>query len=109
MTSARPVPILPSSQLLGNEGLSPDAGVILTREDGSRVLIKAPQNSNADIAPRVMQNWLYWKSKTGRVSTRMAGTFELCPLPAEPNDAGINEAACINNGSRFTEDKSAGQ
>jgi hypothetical protein len=89
----------------GSLGLAPGIGVTLIREDGSKVLITAPPGSNADIAPKVMQNWLYWQSKTRQMSTRMAGTYELCPLPAQPNDAGITEAGCINNGSKFTEDR----
>lgn len=85
----------------GSLGLTPGVGVTLKSEDGGQTLIKAPPDSNADIAPPVMQNWLYWQTKTGQMKTRITGSFELCPLP---QTAG-HEAGCINKGSRITEDK----
>lgn len=92
----------------GSLGLTPGVGVTLIAPDGTRILVKAPPGSNADIAPRVQQNWLYWQSKTGKMSTRILGSYELCPLPAEVNQAGIKNFGCINNGSRITQDKSGG-
>lgn len=89
----------------GSLGLTPGLGVTLVGEDGSRSLIKAPPDSNADIALPVMQNWLYWQSKTGSMSTRINGTYEFCPLPAQVNPAGIASFGCINKGSHITEDK----
>ena len=65
-------------------GLTSGIGVTLESESGTRFLIKAPPGSNADIAPVVMQNWLYWQSQTGSMK-RITGQFELwsfapCPL-----------------------------
>lgn len=90
----------------GSLGLSTGIGVTLIAEDGSRIIIKAPADTNADIAPKVMQNWLYWQSKTNSMKTRILGTFEVCPLPPELNGAGIKDFACINNATRITVDKS---
>ena len=53
----------------GSLGLTSGIGVTLNTEDGSRIVIKAPAGTNADIAPKVMQNWLYWQSKTGAMRT----------------------------------------
>lgn len=89
----------------GSLGLTPGLGVTLMSKDGGQTLIKAPPNSNADIAPPVMQNWLYWQSKTGSMKTRIIGSFELCPLPPVTNPAGPKEAGCINRGNRITQDK----
>jgi hypothetical protein len=89
----------------GSLGLTPGVGVTLMSEDGSQTVIKPPPDSNADIAPVVMQNWLYWQSKTGSMKTRITGSFELCPLPPVTNPGGPKEAGCINRGSRITEDK----
>jgi len=89
----------------GSLGLTPGVGTTLDTEDGSHILIKAPPDSNADIAPNVMQNWLYWQSKTGAIGTRISGTYEVCPLPAQQNQAGISQFACINSGSHITADK----
>ena len=86
----------------GSLGFTPGLGVTLNQEDGGRTLIKAPPDSNADINSDVMQNWLYWQSKTGRMNTRIIGTFELCPLPTQVNGAGITDFGCINKGSRIT-------
>ena len=91
----------------GSLGLTPGLGVTLVSEDGTRIIIKAPPDSNADIAPVVMQNWLYWQSKTGTMSTRITGAFQLCPLPPDINAAGIKDFGCINAGSHITVDKSA--
>ncbi len=91
----------------GSLGLTPGLGVNLVAEDGTRILVKAPPDSNADIASDVMQNWLYWQSKTGSLKTRINGTYELCPLPPATNTAGITDAGCINKGTRFSEDKSS--
>lgn len=90
----------------GSLGLTRGLGVTLIQDDGTRTLIKAPPDGNADIASDVMQNWLYWQSKTGKMTTRITGTFELCPLPAQVNAAGIADFGCINRGSRITQDKS---
>ncbi len=95
------------STVKGSLGLTPGIGVTLVSEDGSRTIIKAPPDSNADIAPAVMQNWLYWQSRTGSMKTRINGTFELCPLPTAINGAGISDFGCINKGTRITEDKSS--
>ncbi len=92
-------------EVKGSLGLTPGVGVTLMSEDGSQTLIKAPPDSNADIAPAVMQNWLYWQSKTGSMKTRITGSFELCPLPPATNSAGIKDFGCINRGSRITQDK----
>ena len=89
----------------GSLGLTQGLGVTLMSEDGTQTLIKAPPDSNADIAPVVMQNWLYWQSKTGSMRTRITGSFELCPLPPVTISAGIRDSGCINRGSRITEDK----
>ena len=89
----------------GSLGLTQGLGVTLMSEDGTQTLIKAPPDSNADIAPVVMQNWLYWQSKTGSMRTRITGSFELCPLPPVTISAGIRVSGCINKGSRITEDK----
>lgn len=91
----------------GSLGMTQGVGVTLNTEDGRRILIKAPPDSNMDIAAPVMQNWLYWQSKTGAMRTRINGSFQLCPLPAQVNAAGISEFGCIQAGSRITEDKSA--
>ena len=93
----------------GSLGLTPGLGVTLVPEDGPRIGIKAPPDSNADIAPVVMQNWLYWQSKTGVMSTRITGAFDVCPLPPDINTAGINDFGCISAGSHITMDKSAGK
>jgi hypothetical protein len=90
----------------GSLGLTPGLGVTLVSEDGTRIIIKPPPGSNADIAPVVMQNWLYWQSKTGAMSTRITGAFELCPLATEINGAGIKDFGCINAGTHITVDKS---
>jgi hypothetical protein len=95
----------PCQKVTGSLGLTPGLGVTLMRLDGNRTLIKAPPDSNADIAPVVMQNWLYWQSKTGSIRTRITGSFELCPLPPTVNQAGIKDTACINSGSRISQDK----
>jgi hypothetical protein len=89
----------------GSLGLTPGLGVTLAAEDGTKYIIKAPPDSNADIAPPVMQNWLFWQSKTGSMRTRITGSFELCPLPSQINSAGIKDYGCINRGSRITQDK----
>jgi hypothetical protein len=89
----------------GSLGLTQGQGVTLIGEDGSQTLIKAPPESNADIAPVVMQNWLYWQTKTGSMRTRITGSFELCPLPPVTNAAGTKDTGCINRGSRITQDK----
>ena len=91
----------------GSLGLTPGLGVTLVSEDGKRIIIKAPPDSNADIASVVMQNWLYWQSKTGSMKTRITGAYELCPLPTQTNAAGIKDFGCINAGSHITVDKSA--
>ena len=91
----------------GSLGLTPGLGVTLNAEDGTRTIIKAPPDSNADIAPVVMQNWLYWQSKTGSMRTRITGTFELCPLPPAVNSAGIKDFGCINKGTRIAQDKAS--
>jgi len=91
----------------GSLGLTPGLGVTLVTEDGARTIIKAPPDSNADIAPPVMQNWLYWQSKTGSMKTRITGSFELCPLPTSTNAAGITDFGCINKGTHITQDKSS--
>jgi hypothetical protein len=95
--------------LKGSLGLTSGVGVTLMPEDGTRIIIKSPPDSNADIAVPVMQNWLYWQSKTGSMKTRINGTFELCPLPPQPNAAGIKDFGCINKGSRITQDASPEQ
>jgi len=91
----------------GSLGFTPGIGVTLVTEDGNRTIIKAPPDSNADIASDVMQNWLYWQSQTGSMKTRINGTYELCPLPAAINSAGIRDFGCINKGTRISEDKSS--
>ncbi|MDB5735746.1 MAG: hypothetical protein JWN16_2383 [Alphaproteobacteria bacterium] len=91
----------------GSLGLTSNIGVTLVAEDGTRFIIKAPPDSNADIALPVMQNWLYWQSKTGSMKTRINGSFEVCPLPTEINTPGIKDFGCITKGTRITEDKSA--
>jgi len=95
------------STVKGSLGLTSGIGVTLNSEDGTRTIIKAPPDSNADIAPVVMQNWLYWQSKTGSMKTRITGSFELCPLPPSINSAGINDFGCINKGTRITQDKAS--
>lgn len=89
----------------GSLGLTAGIGVTINAEDGRRIIIKAPPDSNADIAPTVMQNWLYWQSKTGKISTRINGAFDVCPLPPAANSAGIADFGCINGATRITEDK----
>ena len=91
----------------GSLGLTSGLGVTLDSEDGTRFLIKAPPDSNADIAPVVMQNWLYWQSQTNSMKTRITGSFELCPLPPTINGAGIKDFACINKGTHITQDKAS--
>ena len=91
----------------GSLGLTPGLGVTLVSDDGTRTIIKAPPDSNADIAPPVMENWLYWQSKTGSMKTRITGSFELCPLPTSTNAAGITDFGCINKGTHITQDKSS--
>lgn len=93
------------STVQGSLGLTRGLGVTLNTDDGRRMLIKAPPDSNADIPPAVMQNWLYQQSKTGRMDTRITGRFEICPLPTQVNQAGISSFACINSGSHITADK----
>lgn len=95
------------STVRGSLGLTPGIGVTLMSEDGTRTIIKAPPDSNADLAPMVMQNWLYWQSKTGSMKTRITGAFELCPLPPQANAAGIKDFGCINTGSHITVDKTS--
>ncbi|MFO1249471.1 MAG: hypothetical protein U1E93_14945 [Alphaproteobacteria bacterium] len=90
----------------GSLGLTPGIGVNVVADDGTKILIKAPPDSNADIAPPVMQNWLYWQSATGSMRTRITGTFEICPLPPQINSAGIKDYGCINRGTRIAQDKS---
>ena len=63
------------STVKGSLGLTPGIGVTVNSEEGGRIIIKAPPDSNADIAPPVMQNWLYWQSKTGSMKTRITGTL----------------------------------
>jgi hypothetical protein len=94
------------STIKGSLGLTRGVGVTLRTEDGKRYLIKAPPNSDADIPRAVMQNWLYWQSKTGRMDTRISGRYEVCPLPTQAGRAGITDFACINSGSHITADKS---
>jgi hypothetical protein len=94
-------------EVKGSLGLTPGLGVTLIAEDGTRTIIKSPPDSNADIAPPVMQNWLYWQSKTNSMKTRISGSFELCPLPASANAAGITDFGCINKGTHITQDKSS--
>jgi hypothetical protein len=91
----------------GSLGLTQGLGVTLMAEDGTRIIVKAPPDSNADIAPPVMQNWLFWQSKTGSMKTRITGTFELCPLPSQINAVGIKDYGCINKASRIAQDKTA--
>ena len=91
----------------GSLGLTSGLGVTLDSEDGTRFLIKAPPDSNADIAPVVMQNWLYWQSQTNSMKTRITGSFELCPLPPAINSAGIKDFGCINKGTHITQDKAS--
>src|SRR4051812_36623560 len=93
------------STVKGSLGLTQGIGVTLNSEDGTRTIIKAPPDSNADIATPVMQNWLYWQSKTGSMRTRISGTFELCPLPPVTTSGGLKEAGCINRGTRISQDK----
>lgn len=95
------------SVVSGSLGLTDGVGVTLNTDDGKRILIKAPPDSNADIPRTVMQNWLYWQSKTGRMDTRIKGRYQICPLPTQVNKAGIADFACINSASHLTADKSA--
>ena len=94
-------------EVKGSLGLTPGLGVTLVAEDGTKTIITAPPGTNADIALPVMQNWLYWQSKTNSMKTRITGSFELCPLPSSTNSAGIAEAGCINRGTHITQDKSS--
>jgi hypothetical protein len=94
-------------EVKGSLGLTPGLGVTLVADDGTKIIIKAPPDSNADIAPPVMQNWLYWQSKTNSMKTRITGQFELCPLPTSVNSAGINDFGCINRGTHIAQDKSS--
>jgi hypothetical protein len=89
----------------GSLGFTPGQGVTLVGQDGSQTLIKAPPDSNADIAVPVMQNWLYWQSQTGSMRTRITGNYELCPLPPVTSSGVSRETGCINKGSRITQDK----
>lgn len=89
----------------GSLGFTPGQGVTLIGQDGSQTLIKAPPDSNADIAVPVMQNWLYWQSQTGSMRTRILGNYELCPLPPATSAGVSRETGCINKGSRITQDK----
>ena len=89
----------------GSLGFTPGQGVTLVGEDGSQTLIKAPPDSNADIAVPVMQNWLYWQSQTGSMRTRISGSYELCPLPPVTTSGVSRETGCINRGTRITQDK----
>jgi len=91
----------------GSLGLTSGLGATVAAEDGTKIIIKAPPDSNADIAPPVMQNWLYWQSKTGSMRTRITGTFEICPLPSQINTAGIKDYGCINRGTKIAQDKTA--
>jgi hypothetical protein len=86
----------------GSLGLTRGTGVTLDTDDGRRVLIKAPPESNADIPRAVMQRWMYWQSRTRNMDTRIKGRYELCPLPG-PDGA---DYACIASGSHITADKS---
>ncbi|HWU56758.1 MAG TPA: hypothetical protein VN175_14705 [Rhizomicrobium sp.] len=95
------------STVKGSLGLTPGVGVTLDSEDGTRTLIKAPPDSNDDIAITVMQNWLYWQSQTGSMKTRINGTYELCPLPPAINSAGIKDFGCINKGTHISQDKTS--
>jgi hypothetical protein len=95
------------STVKGSLGLTSGIGVTLDSEDGTRTIIKSPPDSNADIASDVMQNWLYWQSKTGSMRTRITGSFEVCPLPPAVNSAGIKDFGCINKGTRITQDKTS--
>jgi len=95
------------STVKGSLGLTSGLGVTLDSEDGTRFLIKAPPDSNADIAPVVMQNWLYWQSQTNSMKTRITGSFELCPLPPTINSARIKDFACIEKGTHITQDKAS--
>ena len=94
-------------EVKGSLGLTPGLGVTLNADDGTKIMIKAPPGTNADIAPPVMQNWLYWQSKTNSMKTRITGSFELCPLPGGVNAAGISDSGCINRGSHIAQDKSS--
>ena len=94
-------------EIKGSLGLTPGLGVTVVADDGTKIIIKAPPDSNADIAPPVMQNWLYWQSKTNSMKTRITGQFELCPLPSSVNAAGITDFGCINRGTHITQDKSS--
>lgn len=96
------------STVKGSLGLTPGIGVTLESEDGTRTLIKSPPDSNADIALPVMQNWLYWQSKTGSMRTRITGTFELCPLPPAINSLGVKSFGCISKGTHIAQDKNTG-
>lgn len=87
----------------GSLGLTPGKGITLVSEDGQTILVKAPPDSNADVAPVVMQNWLYWQGKTNNMNTRMTGSFEACPLPPQEGQ----QTACINAGTHLTADKAA--
>ena len=89
----------------GSLGLTPGLGVTVAAEDGTKIIIKAPPDSNADIAPPVMQNWLYWQSRTSSMRTRITGTFEICPLPSQINTAGVKDYGCINRGTKIAQDK----
>jgi len=89
----------------GSLGLTPGLGVTLVADDGTKIIIKAPPDSNADIAPPVMQNWLYWQTRTNSMHTRITGSFELCPLPSQINAAGIKDYGCINRGTKIAQDK----
>ena len=94
-------------EVKGSLGLTPGLGVTLVADDGTKIIIKSPPGTNADIAPPVMQNWLYWQSKTNSMKTRITGSFELCPLPAGVNSTGISDFGCINRGTHITQDKSS--
>jgi hypothetical protein len=89
----------------GSLGLTPGVGVTVVADDGTKIIIKAPPDSNADIAVPVMQNWLYWQSQTNSMRTRITGTFEICPLPSQINTVGIKDYGCINRGTKIARDK----
>ena len=91
--------------LKGSLGLTSGVGVTVVVEDGTQIIIKAPPDSNADIAVPVMQNWLYWQSQTGSMRTRISGSYELCPLPPVTTSGVSRETGCINRGTRITQDK----
>lgn len=90
----------------GSLGLTEGVGVTLHTNDGRRILIKAPPDSNADIPRAVMQRWLYLQTHTGDMAVRLKGRYQVCPLPAMANAAGIHDTACINSASHIRADPS---